>query len=39
MVLRLVPAFEELLLRIRELQALIKAICGKYYCTDYEKYI
>ncbi|ASA23365.1 hypothetical protein B9T62_22695 [Paenibacillus donghaensis] len=32
-------AFEELLLRIRELQALNKAICGKSYCTDYEEYI
>lgn len=37
--LPLVPAFEELLLRIRELQALNKAICGKSYCTDYEEYI
>lgn len=37
--LTLVPAFEELLLRIRELQALNKAICGKSYCTDYEEYI
>ncbi|OME13243.1 tyrosine-type recombinase/integrase [Paenibacillus odorifer] len=37
--LPLVPAFEELLLRIRELQALNEAICGKSYCTDYEEYI
>ncbi|MGC6589189.1 tyrosine-type recombinase/integrase [Paenibacillus sp. Dod16] len=37
--LPLVPAFEELLLRIRELQALNKSICGKSYCTDYEEYI
>ncbi|QQZ61322.1 site-specific integrase [Paenibacillus sonchi] len=37
--LPLVPAFEELLLCIRELQALNKAICGKSYCTDYEEYI
>lgn len=37
--LPLVTAFEELLLRIRELQALNKAICGKSYCTDYEEYI
>ncbi|AIQ31606.1 integrase [Paenibacillus sp. FSL P4-0081] len=37
--LPLVPAFEELLLRIREIQALNKAICGKSYCTDYEEYI
>jgi integrase len=37
--LPLVPAFEELLLRIRELQALNKVICGKSYCTDYEEYI
>ncbi|MEK4261925.1 tyrosine-type recombinase/integrase [Paenibacillus sp. FSL L8-0499] len=37
--LPLVPAFEELLLRIRELQALNKLICGNSYCTDYEEYI
>ncbi|OMD43519.1 MULTISPECIES: site-specific integrase [Paenibacillus] len=37
--LPLVPAFKDLLLRIRELQALNKAICGKSYCTDYEEYI
>ncbi|AHV98340.1 tyrosine-type recombinase/integrase [Paenibacillus sabinae] len=37
--LPLVPTFEELLLRIRELQALNKAICRKSYCTDYEEYI
>lgn len=37
--LPLVPAFEELLLRIRELQALNKAICSNSYCTDYEEYI
>ncbi|MDN8588172.1 site-specific integrase [Paenibacillus sp. 11B] len=37
--LPLVPAFEELLLRIRELQTLNKSICGKSYCTDYEEYI
>lgn len=37
--LPLVPAFEELLLGFREIQALNKAICGKSYCTDYEEYI
>lgn len=37
--LPLVPAFEELLLRIRELQALNKSVCSKSYCADYEEYI
>ncbi|WP_438492238.1 tyrosine-type recombinase/integrase [Paenibacillus sp. IHBB 3054] len=37
--LPLVPAFEELLLRIHELHALNKAVCGNSYCTDYEEYI
>lgn len=37
--LPLVPAFEDLLLRIRELQVLNKAICGNSYCTDYDEYI
>ncbi|MEK5418596.1 tyrosine-type recombinase/integrase [Paenibacillus sp. FSL L8-0708] len=37
--LPLVPAFEELLLRTRDLHALNKAICGNSYCTDYEEYI
>ncbi|MGM1020811.1 MAG: site-specific integrase [Bacillota bacterium] len=37
--LPLVPAFEELLLRIREIQRLNKALCGNSYCTDYGEYI
>lgn len=37
--LPLVPAFEDLLLRIRELQALNKLICANSYCTDYEEYV
>lgn len=37
--LPLVPAFEDLLLRIRELQVLNKAICGNSYCNDYDEYI
>ena len=37
--LPLVKPFEELLLRMKEEQAINRMVCGKAYCNDYSEYI